>query len=81
MNTNLSHPDNTKANQLAQCQRVAALWVNKLTRGKITRVKVENGIGEYSEEEQAIIRHWLNVYIQQHQKPRPSYKASLRWMR
>ena len=81
MNYNLGHPDNVKANQLAQCQRVAALWVNQLSRGKITRTKVESNIAQYPTEEQALIRHWLNQYIGKTKKPmpKPSYKAALRW--
>jgi len=63
MTFNLGHPDNKQANLLAQCQRVAALWVNQLRLNRITRAKVERCIAEHSTEEQALIRHWLNEYM------------------
>lgn len=65
MNSNLGHPDNAEKNQLAQCQRVAALWVNQLSIAKITRSKIESNISQYIPEEQKIIRYWLNYYVAQ----------------
>lgn len=62
MITNLSHPDNKKANDLAQYQRVAAVWANDLSRGAITRSKVDSLINGYSTEAQAVLKQWLNTY-------------------
>lgn len=64
MTTNLSHPNNKKANALAQHQRVTSVWANDLSRGKITRSKVDRLISEYSPETQIELKHWLNTYRQ-----------------
>jgi hypothetical protein len=62
MTFNLRDPSNKEANELAQNQRIASLWANSLSLGKLTRGQVNRLISEYPADKQPALKAWLNNY-------------------
>lgn len=61
-NVNLAAPGNEAIAREEEMKKKAAFWVWQIKHGQILRSEVDRHLAQMSQEQQEIMRHWLNYY-------------------